>query len=219
MIKQNKYKIKCILFDWDGTLINDLPALKKIYFNFLKRFREKGSKEEFNKSLNGLTIPQVVKFLKKQYNLPYNYKELLKEYEENIVKAMDSSKPFKSAQQVLQKFKKMNLCIGLVTSSKKKYVWETLTKLKWENYFNFYVFGNEIKKTKPNPDIYLLALKKSGFKNTEALAVEDSTNGVIAAKNAGIITIGVSKNKHILKKKADFVISDLSKLPFLIKND
>ena len=60
--------IKCVTFDWDGTLIDNVGGLKGVYFSFLYKFGFDGSLEEFDGELNGPTVPQVVKYLKRTYN-------------------------------------------------------------------------------------------------------------------------------------------------------
>lgn len=61
--------------------------------------------------------------------------------------------------------------------------------LELANVYNdllFLITGQEVKNGKPNPDIFLEALRRSGFKKEEALILEDSINGGLAAKNAKI---------------------------------
>ena len=76
--------------------------------------------------------------------------------------------------------------MGIVTSSRKEHfelIHQSLDLLK---YFNFILTGDDYTKFKPNPDPYLLAVKKSGFQKEECIAIEDSERGLRSAKGAGI---------------------------------
>jgi HAD superfamily hydrolase (TIGR01509 family) len=81
--------------------------------------------------------------------------------------------------------------MGIVTSSRKEHfelIHQSSGLLK---YFNFVLTGDDYTKYKPNPDPYLLAINKSGFKKEECIAIEDSERGLRSAKSAGISCIVV----------------------------
>jgi beta-phosphoglucomutase-like phosphatase (HAD superfamily) len=82
------------------------------------------------------------------------------------------------------------------------------------------VHGEDVKKGKPDPEIYLLAAKKLKYKSSECLVIEDALNGVIAAKKAGCKVIGIttSFSKNILKKSgADYVVNNYRELTKIVK--
>ena len=61
-------KIDWLFLDFDGTLVDNLDLMYKIYINFLKRFGKEGNKDEFDK-LNGPNLNEIVDYLEKKYNL------------------------------------------------------------------------------------------------------------------------------------------------------
>ena len=92
---------------------------------------------------------------------------------------------------------------------------EIIKKQKWEKYFQISVFGNETKYSKPDPEIYRLALIKTATKQEEVMVIEDSINGVKSAKAAGIFTIGFANNhseKELLNAGADKIITKLEEI-------
>lgn len=212
---------KYVFFDFDGTLVDSVPALFDIYSSFLKRFGKKGNREEFEKKLNGLTISQIGSFLKRKYDLLGEEGELLEQYEQEVVRIYrEIVTPFPSTENVLMNLKRKKN-IALVTSAKEKCVRGFIERLEWEKYFNFLVFGDNIRRLKPNPEIYNVALERARISSVEGVVIEDSSNGVKSAKNAGIRVIGVSANRAYRQKLnengADVVVSDLSEiLPILI---
>ena len=79
------------------------------------------------------------------------------------------------------------------------------------DFFDVKIFGNEVKKLKPEPDIYAEAAKRVNIKPEKCLVLEDSQSGVISAKRAGMFVIAVP-NIHTLNQNfdtADLVVSSL----------
>lgn len=80
--------------------------------------------------------------------------------------------------------------VGLASSSTRALVEEVLELLHIRQYFDYTVAGDEVANKKPAPDPYLRVLELSGLKAEDAVAVEDSKNGVKSACNAGIFCFG-----------------------------
>jgi beta-phosphoglucomutase len=85
-----------------------------------------------------------------------------------------------------------------------------LEKLDIEKYFDAVVDGNETEKTKPDPELFLRAAAKMGLPADKILVFEDAESGVRAAKNGGMLAVGLG-DKNILKQ-ADRVIRNLSEI-------
>ncbi|HEY8892236.1 MAG TPA: HAD-IA family hydrolase [Clostridium sp.] len=63
-----------------------------------------------------------------------------------------------------------------------------------EKYFEVFVTGDYVKKSKPEPDIFIFASEKLGVGPENCLVIEDSNNGVRAAKNAGMKCVGINSD-------------------------
>ena len=83
------------------------------------------------------------------------------------------------------------LKIGLVTSSHEKGARSILTKLNLIDYFDFFVFGDEISFPKPDPAIYRMATLKSGLDREDCMVIEDSLTGVTSATKARLSVVQV----------------------------
>ena len=83
-------------------------------------------------------------------------------------------------------------------------------------YFVAKLSGGDLKESKPHPEIFIKAAEASGFSKEECIVIEDSTNGIEAAKGAGIFCVGYdsfhSKNQNY--SKADLVIKDFKEIEF-----
>mgnify|MGYP001573834756 FL=1 len=201
-----------IFFDLDGTLADTIPVLYNVYLNFLNNFKKTGTKKEFA-ILNGYSLPEIVLFLKSKHNLKASKSYLLKLYKDKILISYNNGvKPLDNAHVVLQKLHKLNYKLMLVTSADYNIALRFISSQGWRKYFQNYVFGNEVDKAKPNPAIYKLAIKKAGISPAAATTIEDSPNGVLSAKRAGTLVVGLAKNEtknSLLKAGADIVILEL----------
>ena len=174
-----------ILLDFDGIIVDSKPALNIAYNEFLKQFGINGNKEEFD-SLDGPTIKEIVLILKKKYSLDYDVNRLLEEYRKKVNDVYDRINLNENIEELLNELTNRHFGLGVVTSSDRIFVENILEKFSNEEFFKIFVFGNEVKVSKPDPEIYKVAIKKIGGKLEKILAIEDSDNGYSSAINAGI---------------------------------
>ena len=177
---------KCIIFDLDGTLIDSIPELYSAYKNFLNKFGYIGNKKEFE-LLNGPKLDEIISLLKKKYNLKPS-KLILKNHYQNEIEKIYKFKivPNTGVKKLLNFLKLNGYVMGIATSSSKKNTYSVLSKNNLFNYFSFFVCGDDVSISKPNPQIYQKCIKLSGFKKNEIFVLEDSKNGFDSAKKAGL---------------------------------
>jgi HAD superfamily hydrolase (TIGR01509 family) len=104
--------------------------------------------------------------------------------------------------------------VALGTSSPLEKMKSETRKLGIGGLFSLKVNGDMVKRGKPFPDIFLLTAKKLGLKPEECAVVEDSENGVKAAKAAGMFTIGFNSphSPNQDRSMADAVVNDLEEV-------
>ena len=187
-------KYEWIFFDLDGTLADSLDSLYNVYLNFLKKYGFKGNKKEFEK-LNGPTLREIILYFKKHYEISVSETQLLKTYENEIEYAYSNYvKPIPGSEELLSFFKKNGFKIALVTSCSIKIVFSFLSHNNWVSFFDLVIYGELVTKSKPDPEIYLLTLTESKSNQDAILVLEDSQNGYISAKKAGLDCVLI-KNK------------------------
>jgi len=99
----------------------------------------------------------------------------------------------------------LGLGIGLASSSGHDWVTGHLERLGLASRFHAVATGDRVPRTKPDPAVYLLALRELGVDASEAVAVEDSVHGVTAAKAAGLTVVAVP---NPMTADADFAAAD-----------
>lgn len=178
-------KIKSILFDLDGVLVDACEwhyialnqALKSIGINPI-------SIDDHVKTYNGL--PTSVKL--EMLGLREEEKKLVWELKQKytLESIRKNSKIQNEKIKLFTELKKMGIKIVCVTNSIRETAIEMLTQTGQINYFDLIITNEDVIKNKPNPDCYNLAVKKLNLKPSEFIIVEDSPKGIEAAKSSMI---------------------------------
>ncbi len=183
-----------ILFDLDGTLTDTEflhnKADAQILKNFNIDFYEELNKKTFNlNETTGLKQLDVFDFYIKKFNInstpKYFLEEKLKFFKKSKIKL------FEGMKKTLKELKKEHKLI-LVTSGHPLIVNHILDKVKIKDKFNLIITSEEVSEGKPSPVPFETAIKKLNVKKEECVVVEDSPNGVLSGKRAGLITIGIA---------------------------
>jgi len=183
-----------IFLDFDGVIANSNKVMFNTYIEFLKKFGLKGNETEYRK-LDGPNLYEIIDYLKSNYNLKKTKNELVEEYYKKIQDEFNNAEPSEGITILLEFLKKNSYKLGLVTSSLEKIVMPFLRKYNLFSYFDLYVFGNEIEKSKPDPEIYQLGIKKAKVDKNKILVLEDSDHGITSATRAGLFCINVKEKK------------------------
>jgi len=115
----------------------------------------------------------------------------------------------------LREARSLGLKVGLASSSSHGWVSGILDRLGIVGSFDCVVCGDDVTLVKPNPEIYLRALQALHLRPDEAIVLEDSPNGIIAAQAAGIFCVVVPNELTALLpiKYADLQVDSLADLP------
>jgi HAD superfamily hydrolase (TIGR01509 family) len=87
--------------------------------------------------------------------------------------------------------KRLGLKVGVASSSSRNWVVGHLSQLGLLSYFNYIRCGDEVARKKPDPELYLAVLAALDVQAEQAIVLEDSPNGILAARRAGIFCVAV----------------------------
>ena len=116
---------------------------------------------------------------------------------------------------------KNNYKYALVSSSGHKLIDKYIKHLDLFKKFNIIITGDDVKKGKPNPDGFLLAINKLNSNVDNSLVIEDSKNGILAAKNGNIRSVFIEdyvKLNDEIKENSTYVLNDLFDVINLLEN-
>lgn len=211
--------LKAVIFDMDGVLIDSEPDHYRIENELLKKLGVKIDSAEHEKFC-GTTTYYMWKTVKEKYNLKESIKELVKADRTSYMRYLNDFPErihaIDGVKELIQNLYENNIAIALASSSPLDAVKSIINSLNIGKYFKVLVNGDEVKKSKPAPDIFLAAADKVGVKPCECLVVEDSGNGIKAAKKADMKCIGY-KNIHSGRQNisdADIIIDSFSNISF-----
>ena len=180
---------KLLIFDMDGLLI-DSERVYKEGWQFGLAKENLHLQEEILDSWTGKSMHETDAHLMRLCNDTTTCDRIRTHREAYIYRCLQQgtlmAKPY--AAQALQCARSHGFVIGLATSTNKKRSVAILTKLGLMPYLQYPIFADDVRKLKPNPDVYLAVLRTAGFSAQEAVAFEDSLTGYTAARAAGIRT-------------------------------
>lgn len=191
-----------LLVDFDGTLVDSVPALKQAYVQFLAVRGKRGSQQEFA-SLNGIALKGVVETLKQHYGLSETVEALFREYVSGVERIYTQEVALMpGAEEVLRRARDQGTRLAVVTASDRSLVTEWLERNAIGELFEAVVTAEGLRASKPDPAIYLKALEVMRVSSVDTRAIEDSPHGVKAALRAAIPTIalGAEVNPRLLDK-------------------
>ena len=205
--------IKAVIFDLDGVVIDSEPIAYSILQELAGAYGHSIPLKDYTTKYLGRTVAKGMETMISTFNLPISSDELLKKYFEKEKIKTEEGIPLKPGARELLTFLKNNGYKTIVASSSTR---ARAEKILADNdvlkYFDDLVFGYEVPRGKPYPDIFLKACEKLGVKKTEAIVLEDSEAGIDAAFSAEIPVIclpdmKVPDKKHL--QKTAFVMDSL----------
>ncbi len=194
------HKVKAVLFDLDGVLIDSIDAWHHTYNGIIAHFNKHPVSKKGFRKIFGNTIEKNVKMIvdisaKEANRLAITY------FKENIGRI----RIFPQTKNVLEKLSNMGIKIALITNTPKKILMPVLKRYKIKKYFDAVVTIDGVKKGKPAPDMALKACKMLKVSPKNAILVGDTKNDMLAGKRAGCMTVGYKVN-------GDYRINKLSSM-------
>jgi HAD superfamily hydrolase (TIGR01509 family) len=193
-------ELKAIFWDQDGVIIDTEKDGHRVAFN--KMFKEFGHDFEWDVDTYGelLKISGGKERMRHYFTEKGIVLEGVQEKDDELLLALHKKKtgifvemiesgilPLRAGvKRLMQEAMQADLRLGVCTTSNERSANAIARGMLGDINFEFVLAGDVVKKTKPNPDIYLLALEKSGLSPDECIVVEDSRNGILAAKAAGL---------------------------------
>lgn len=206
--------IKAVIYDLDDTMVNTSPLHIQSWYILLKEYDRnydevsKEMRSEFMAMRIREVAQRVIDFFQLDTDLETFYQKRIHIFIHLIQKNIEM---LPGLVQSLKLFKKNSLKIGIGSSGTKDYIEIILKKCNLLEYFDVIVTADDVKKGKPDPEVYSITAQKLGVKSQECVVLEDADKGIQAAKKAGCFCIAV-KNPNVYGQKfsqADLVIDSL----------
>lgn len=200
--KEEKSLIKGIIFDLDGVLVSTDELHFKAWEQLAKDLGIYNFTREDNIRQKGVSRMESLEVVLEKGDKVYSEEEKEKLAETKnrhyvkMLKTLDSSAILKDAKEVLIMLRNRGLKIGLGSVSKNAPL--ILEQTGLIQYIDEVSCGLDITRSKPDPEVFLVAANKLGLNYEDCLVAEDSKAGIIAAKAANMKTLGVGEDYKIL---------------------
>ena len=185
-------KYKAVIFDMDGVIFDSERLVLEGWQEIAAKYGIKGIEEVLPRCL-GVNAQATREIFREYYGQDFPYDEYKKEASALFHSRYGNGKlPLKpGVKELLSYLKENGYLVGLASSTRQAIVEQEIRDAGLMPYFDNLVCGDMLKRSKPEPDIYLKACENLDVEPRMAVAVEDSYNGIRSAKRAGMVPVMV----------------------------
>lgn len=209
-------KAKTVIFDMDGVIFDSENLVLDCWEKIGEKYKIPNIRDVFMKCI-GTNKVKTKEIVCDYYGPSFDYDKIAKESSLLFHEYVDANglPVKKGVRELLAYLQDAGFAIGLASSTRLAVVEEELKQAGLYDFFQVIVGGDQLQKSKPSPDIYLMACEKMGAAPGNAYAIEDSHNGIRAAYLAGMMPIMVPdllEATEEMKEKSIAVLGDLLKV-------
>lgn len=211
-------KIKTILFDLDGTLIDSLPLIKSTYEKVFQEMEIPWCNGEVMKCI-GLPLVEIGrKFAGEERN-----RDFFSLYQQHYAVEHDAkTKAYPGTLAMLENLRQRGLRMGVVTSKSHHVALRSTSFLGIDQYMEVLIGAEDVTRHKPQPEPILTALEQMQASQAGAAYIGDSPFDLMSAKAAGVTAIGVSwgmaKASELLRFEPDHLLQQWEDLSGVLES-
>ncbi len=209
---------KAVIFDFDGVLFDSQKWITKLEHSFFVNEGLPVKEEDLYYAIGTADgdkpYYEIYHSNKDKIKSSYDiFKNKMQKYINDHSNYDFNNIIFPATRKLLIYLSKKGYKVALASSSDNDYIKRHLRETELENYFEVILTGDQFKEAKPNPEIYECCIKKLAIDRKYICVVEDSTNGIKAAKRADLYTFAI-KDKYfgLDQSMADIIVEDLTDL-------
>jgi HAD superfamily hydrolase (TIGR01509 family) len=186
--------IEAVVFDLDGVLLDS----EQVWDSAREQLaRERGGRwhDRAQRDMMGMSSTEWSRYMHETIGLPEPPEQINEEVVQRLIASYRERLPvIPGAREAVERLA-ARWPLGLASSSNRELIDLALELLGVSDLFDATVSSEEVARGKPAPDVYLEAARRLGIEPSRAAAIEDSGNGILAAKAAGMRVIAIP-NRH-----------------------
>ncbi len=200
--------LKAVLFDMDGVIIDSEPLHRSAYEQMFEEYNLKVSATLYA-SFTGMATLPICEKLCEEFSLDLQPTQLVASKRKYFKRLFENGRDFQLIDGVLELIKHYSdndISMVLASSASMPNIEMIFRKFGLDPYFKTKISGADLKASKPHPEIFEKATQLSGHSSKHCMVIEDATNGILAAKAAGLFCAAYDgENGH----RQDFTMADL----------
>jgi len=210
--------IQTVIFDMDGVIVDTEPVHRYAYFQHFSELNIDVSEELFT-SFTGNSTRNVFQRINTIFNLNADVEELILRKRTIFNDAFDHKEDLElleGVENLINNLHENGVELILASSASKVTIDRVFRRFGLHPYFSNIVSGEDFPKSKPHPAIFEFAASLSKAPKENCIVIEDSTNGVLAAKAAGIYCVGYNSIHSKLQdlSQADKIVNHFNELDY-----
>lgn len=189
--------VKAVIFDMDGLLIDSEPHWRKSHQTVLARYGHEVTEDDVRVAAGKRTADQVVVWQGRFGFEHPSVETMTDEIVDEVIAAIHThGEPMAGAATLIHELHEHNVPMAVASSSSERLINVVLERLQIRHFMQAVHSGENEKRGKPFPDVFISTARTLGVAATECLVFEDSLNGVKAAKAAGMKCIAVPEEPY-----------------------
>ena len=180
--------IEAVIFDMDGVLVDSEVYWDRSRVDFA-RDRGKVWTDEFQRLAMGRSTVGWARVMQEKLELDESVDEIIAEMKARVIAHYEERMPARPGALESVSHMQQHFRVGLASGSPTEIIKAVLSITGLDQIFEVMIYGDEVKRGKPAPDIYLEALKTLDVAPEVSLGIEDSANGLRSLKAAGMLAV------------------------------
>lgn len=207
---------KAVIFDFDGVIVDSEPVRYKTYKQLFRDNYSVDLPKKMGYELFGRNQNENIACFLKRYNLKGDVEKLIGQREKLLKEAFSRKEDIRlipGLLELLKKLKEGRFKMAIASSSSKEYITGILKLIGILDFFDLIVSSDVAGVSKPNPQIFIVTAERLREKMEDCVVIEDSVNGIIAAKSAGMKTMAITSSfEREQLSQADIVVDRLDEI-------
>ena len=209
-------QVKAVIFDMDGVIIDSEPIHSRVKMDTFAHFGIPFHEEDLARYMGRTSNAIFGETLAKEGRTDIKPEDMAAYKHAHYLEILQSGEiaPVTGSVELIKSLHEAGFPLALATSSNVWVMNTVLDAFGIRPYFSSILSGGELTESKPHPAIYLISAERLGVKPAECLVIEDTTNGIMAAKRAGMNCVAY-RNPHSGNQDlslADEIVDSLSEI-------
>lgn len=208
--------LKAVLFDMDGVIVDTEPLHRKAYFNMFEDVKIDVSETLYDSFTGQATLP-ICRTLCEHFSLSESPEHLVSTKRKHFKYLFETDSSLillDGVHDLIKNYHDNGLTLVLASSASMPNINRIFDRFDLNKYFKAKISGADLKASKPHPEIFIKAAELAGEHGKNCMVIEDSTNGIKAAKAANIYCVGFKSPNSVNQdySKADKVITSFEEI-------